>query len=106
MIFVSWQDAEARQIQDGDRVEAYNDVSRFQALAAVSPALKPGQVVMYHAWENHQFRGWRHYKSAMPSPLNPLELVGGYYHIQPTSDCFYPGFSDRETRLEIRQVQQ
>jgi DMSO reductase family type II enzyme molybdopterin subunit len=106
LIFVSWQDAEARQIQDGDLVEAYNDVSRFQALAAVSPALKPGQVVMYHAWENHQFRGWRHYKSTMPSPLNPIELVGGYYHIQPTSDCFYPGFSDRETRLEIRQVQQ
>ncbi len=105
LIFVSGEDAKARQIQDGDRVEAHNDVSWFQALAAVSPALAPGQVIMYHAWENHQFRGWRHFKNVMASPLNPLELAGGYHHVQPTSDTFYPGYSDRETRVELRKVQ-
>lgn len=104
-MFISRQDADARQIRDGDRVEARNDVSSFRALAAVSAALRPGQVVMYHAWENHQFGEWRHFKNVMPSPLNPLELAGGYYHVQPTSDTFYPGYSDRETRVELKRVE-
>jgi len=105
LIFVSAQDAKARQIHDGDVVEARNDVSSFQAMAAVSPAIMPGQVVMYHAWENHQFKGWRHFKNVMASPLNPLELAGGYHHVQPTSDTFYPGYSDRETRVELTKVE-
>jgi len=104
VIFVSAQDAKARQIEDGDRVEARNDVSSFQAMAVVSPAIMPGQVAMYHAWENHQFKGWRHFKNVMASPLNPLELAGGYHHVQPTSDTFYPGYSDRETRVELTKV--
>jgi len=101
---VSAQDAKARQIEDGDRVEARNDLSSFQAMAVVSPAIMPGQVAMYHAWENHQFKGWRHFKNVMASPLNPLELAGGYHHVQPTSDAFYPGYSDRETRVELTRV--
>jgi len=105
IIFIAATDAEARQIQDGDLIEAYNDVSSFKVLAIVSPAVKPGQVIMYHAWENHQFPEWRHFKGVMASPLNPLELAGGYFHIQPTSDTFYPGLSDRETRVELRRVE-
>jgi DMSO reductase family type II enzyme molybdopterin subunit len=105
-IFVSRVDAAARGISDGDRMEVYNDVAAFQCVAAVSPAVRPGQLLIYHAWENFQFPGWRHFKSVMASPMNPIELAGGYYHLQSTSESFHPGLSDRETRVELRRMGQ
>ncbi|MBI2918190.1 MAG: molybdopterin-dependent oxidoreductase [Chloroflexi bacterium] len=105
-IWLSRQDARARAITDGDRVEVSNDVGRFAVQSVVSPAVRPGQAIMYHAWENYQFLGRRHFKSVMASPLNPVELAGGYFHIAPGPACFYPGLSDRDTRIEVRKADQ
>ena len=103
-MFMSAADAGPRGIQDGDRVEVQNDTAAFRILAMVSPAVRPGQVIIYHSWENYQFEGWNHFKSAMPSPLNPVELAGDYFHIRPITMSNYPGFSDRGTRVEVRKV--
>ncbi|MEE9491562.1 MAG: molybdopterin-dependent oxidoreductase, partial [Dehalococcoidia bacterium] len=104
LMFMSSRDAAARQIQDGDRVESHNDVGSLQIQVAVTPAVRPGQVIVHHGWENYQFQDWHHFKSVMASPLNPIELAGGYYHIRPTIQNFYPGFSDRDTRVEVVKV--
>jgi DMSO reductase family type II enzyme molybdopterin subunit len=104
VIFMSTQDAVARGIQDGDVVEVSNDVASFPVHAAVSPAVRPGQMVIYHAWENYQFDGWRHFKSVMASPMNPVELAGDYFQIRPITMSNYPGFSDRGTRVEVRKA--
>jgi len=53
-LWISTQDAEKRGIADGDRIEVLNDVGRFVTRAKVSPAAQPGQVIMYHAWEDYQ----------------------------------------------------
>jgi DMSO reductase family type II enzyme molybdopterin subunit len=102
--FMSVRDAETRGVHDGEFVELYNDVGNFRIQAVVSPAVRPGQVIIYHAWENYQFEGWRHFKSVMPSPLNPIELVGGYGHIRPDPVTCSPGPSDRGSRVDIRNV--
>jgi len=104
VILLSQADARARDIQDGDAVEVFNDVASFTTQAVVSPAVRPGQAIIYHAWENYQFPGRHHFKSVMASPLNPVELAGGYFHIAPGPACFYPGMSDRETRVEVRRA--
>jgi DMSO reductase family type II enzyme molybdopterin subunit len=104
VMFISAKDAAARGIQDGDTIEVRNDVASFNVQAAVTPALRPGQVVMYHSWENYQFDGWRHFKSVMASPMNPVELAGDYFQIRPITMSNYPGFSDRGTRVEVRKA--
>ncbi|MBI4492290.1 MAG: nitrate reductase, partial [Chloroflexi bacterium] len=103
-LFVSVEDARTRDIADGDFVEVYNDVGNFRVQVAVSPAVRPGQVMIYHAWENFQFQGWRHFKRVMPSPLNPIELVGDYGHIRPDVLSLTPGPNDRGTRVEVRKA--
>jgi DMSO reductase family type II enzyme molybdopterin subunit len=105
VMFVSQQDATARRISDGDMVEVSNDVAKFVIQSAVSPALRPGQVIIYHSWENYQFAGWSHFKTVMPSPMNPIELAGDYFQIRPITMSNYPGFSDRDTRVEVRKFQ-
>ncbi|MFQ5850609.1 MAG: molybdopterin-dependent oxidoreductase [Candidatus Binatia bacterium] len=104
VILLSVQDAKARGVSDGEFVEVYNDVGNFRVQAVVSPAVRPGQVIIYHAWENYQFDEWRHFKSVMASPMNPIELVGDYGHIRPDPIICSPGISDRDTRVEIRKA--
>ncbi|OGP19841.1 MAG: hypothetical protein A2038_11580 [Deltaproteobacteria bacterium GWA2_57_13] len=103
-MFMSAQDASTRGIRDGDVVEVRNDVASFNVHATVSPSVKTGQVIMYHSWENYQFDGWRHFKSVMASPMNPIELAGDYFQIRPITMSNYPGFSDRGTRVEVKRA--
>jgi DMSO reductase family type II enzyme molybdopterin subunit len=102
IVQLSPQDAAERNVRTGDSVVVYNDVGDCQLRAVVSSAVRPGQVIIYHAWENYQFPGWHHFKGVMASPLNPIELVGGYGHIRPDVVSLSAGPNDRGTRVEVR----
>jgi nitrate reductase alpha subunit len=104
VLLLSVQDAEGRGVRDGDFVEVYNDVGGFKVQAVVSSSVRPGQVIIYHSWENYQFDGWRHFKSVMASPMNPIELAGGYGHLRPGPALGAPGISDRDPRVEVRKA--
>ena len=103
-LYVAAEDARARGISDWDRVEVWNDIGRFRVRVKVSPALRPGQVVMYHAWEDYQFEGGIGHRNVLATPLNPLGLVGGYPYLDPTFGIRHPGMNDRDTRVDIRKV--
>jgi DMSO reductase family type II enzyme molybdopterin subunit len=102
VLYLSVADARARGVKDGEMVDVFNDVGAFQTRAVVAPSVRPGQVIIYHAWENLQFPGWRHFKSVMPSPLNPIEMASGYFQFRPIFFTGYPGHSDRDSRVEVR----
>jgi DMSO reductase family type II enzyme molybdopterin subunit len=91
--FVSAPDAAARGIADGDRVRLWNDVGEFTV-----------SLMLYHAWEDYQFPGGRGYRNVLPSPLNPIELAGGYNHLRPVPASLQPGQNDRETRVEMARA--
>ncbi len=98
------EDARKRKIEDGDRVRVFNDIDAFDLQAKVTPAMRPGSVVIYHAWEPYQFEGWRSPAAALPAPMNPIQLAGGYFHLQPILATGAPGSPDRGTRVEIEAV--
>ncbi len=100
-MWVSVEDAAARGIKDADRIRVFNDIGAFITHAKVSPAVQPGQVVMYHAWENYQFEGGVGYRNVQASPLNPIELVGDHPWFEPMAAIRQPGQSDRDTRVDI-----
>jgi DMSO reductase family type II enzyme molybdopterin subunit len=104
VMWVGMEDASARGIVDGDRVAVYNDVGRFVTQVKTSPALRPGQVIMYHAWENFQFEGGMGHRNVTPSPINPLRLVGDYPAMKPSMAIRQPHGNDRDTRVEIRKL--
>jgi DMSO reductase family type II enzyme molybdopterin subunit len=94
-------DADARGIRDGDRVRVFNDLDAFEIMAKVAPITRPGQVIVYHAWDNFQFRGQKGFQNLIPSPLNPVELAGGQFHLRPMAICLQPSHTDRDTRVEV-----
>ncbi|MBW2243974.1 MAG: molybdopterin-dependent oxidoreductase [Deltaproteobacteria bacterium] len=98
------EDAGARSIGDGDRLRVFNDISSFVVQARVSPSVRPGQVIVYHAWEPYQFEGHHSQQTLTPSPINPIQLAGGYVHLQPRMAVGTPGASDRGTRVEVEKL--
>lgn len=103
--WMSESDARNRGIADDDLVRVYNDIGEFLIRAKISPTVRPGQVVVYHAWENYQFRGGIGHRNVIPTPMNPVELAGGYGHIQHTPAILQPGHNDRDTRVEVVKVE-
>jgi anaerobic selenocysteine-containing dehydrogenase len=104
VMYINVQDAAARGINDGDTVKVFNDLDAFQVMAKTTPAAQRGQLILYHAWENFQFAGNKGFQNLIPSPLNPVELSGGQFHLRPMSICMQPSHTDRDTRVEVERV--
>lgn len=105
-VFVAGPDARERGIADGDLVRLWNDVGEFVVRTKVSEAVQPGSLILYHAWEDYQFHSGKGYRNLLPSPINPVELAGGYRHLRPAPASFQPGQSDRETRVDLELVRE
>ncbi len=101
LLTIGPEDAGARGIEDGEIVRVHNDAGSFEVQARVSPSVRPGQVIIYHAWEPYQFAGHTSQKAITPNPFNPIQLAGDYFHLQPRLAVGTPGASDRGTRVEV-----
>ncbi|MDP6375151.1 MAG: molybdopterin-dependent oxidoreductase [Kiritimatiellia bacterium] len=105
VMYVSLEDARARDLDDGDRVRVSNDVGAFEVLVKTSPSIRPGQTVVYDAWEPFQFPQRNSYQSVQATPMNPIQMVGGYSHLQPRGAVGQPGMNDRGVRVEIEKLE-
>ncbi len=105
VMYVNDKDAEERGTIDGEKVKVFNDLGDFEIHTMISPLIKPGQVVIYHAWEQFQFKDGKSPQMLTPSPLNPIQLSGGYFHLQPMVLMQSPGCSDRGTRVNFSKTE-
>jgi len=97
-------DAAARGITDGEHVRVHNDLDDFEIMVKVAPSIRPGQFLIYHAWENYQFRNQKGFQNLIATPLNPVELSGGQFHLRPMAICLQPSLTDRDTRVEVSKL--
>jgi DMSO reductase family type II enzyme molybdopterin subunit len=104
-VWVSSLDADARGVADGDRVRVWNDFGAFEAIAKRAPTVQPGQVIIYHAWEPHQFRGWKGQQEPVPAPWKPLHLAGGYGQVHYRPIYGAPGHHPRGQAVDFAKVQ-
>jgi complex iron-sulfur molybdoenzyme family reductase subunit alpha len=70
IMYINAKDAAARGVGDNDMVEVFNDVGDFRVRALVTPAMQPGQVHLYHAWENGRSSSTRA-ERAIPRSAHP-----------------------------------
>lgn len=103
-LYMGVEDASRRGIKDWDRVEVFNDVGRFRVRVKISPAIAPGMLMHYHAFEDYQYEGGVGSRVVMASPINPVELAGGSPYLQTPGHMRQPGMSDRDTRVEVRRL--
>jgi len=104
VVYMNNRDAEARGIADHDLVRVRNDLGSFTLRAKVAPSLRPGEVLVYHAWEPYQFRDGRSDHAIIPSPFKPTALVGDYGQLHWNYGHWEPNQIDRDTRVEVERV--
>jgi steroid C-25 hydroxylase alpha subunit len=100
-VYVNDGDAAARGIEDGQDVRVYNDVSSVVVQARLTPAVRPGQLIMYNGFEPYQFEGWRDFSSIEPGMVKWLHLAGGYGHLRYRALHWQPIPIDRAVRVDI-----
>jgi DMSO reductase family type II enzyme molybdopterin subunit len=103
-MWMAIRDAGVRGIRDHDLVRVRNDHGAFQVRARLSPAVAPGEAILYHAWEPFQFPGWRGNMEVVPSPYKPLHLVGDYGHLRYRVFASGPVHVPRGVPVEIERV--
>lgn len=94
-------DATARGIGDGDLVRVHNDLGEYHVHAKLSPAVQPGQVILYASWEPSLFPGWRDGTMVEPGMVKGLHFAGGYGHLAYAPLQWQPIQSDRLFRVEV-----
>ena len=104
VMYMNVDDARRRGVKDHDTVRVFNDVGSFFINVKPSSSLQPGQVVVYHAWENHQFRDWVQSQEAVPSPWKPSHLAGGYGQLHYRMFYAAPSHGPRGTTVEVERA--
>ncbi len=97
-------DMKQRGIADDDTVLVHNDMSSFKVRVKISPSCRPGQVVIYHAWEPYQFPGGKSYDVAIPGLIKWLHLAGGYGHLRYYRWNWVPQQVDRAVSVEVEKT--
>jgi DMSO reductase family type II enzyme molybdopterin subunit len=98
------RDAASRGVADGDEVRVHNDFDDFRVRAKITPSMRPGQVLIYHAWEPYQYKGWKPYDTAIPGMIKWLHLAGGYGHLNFWRNNWQPQQADRAVAVEVEKV--
>jgi DMSO reductase family type II enzyme molybdopterin subunit len=99
--YMNDSDARSRGIEDHDLAMVYNGFGKFRTRIKTSPAVQPGQLIIYHAWEPYQFENWRSSQEVIPSPFKRTHLVGDYGHISYRMYYLSPGYTPRGTAVEV-----
>ena len=99
--FLSPVDCGPRGIADADAVRVYNDAGEFEAMAKVTPRVQPGQVIIYHAWEPYQFKGWKGPQEPVEAPWKPTHLAGGYGQLHYRMFYGSPSHAPRGAPVEV-----
>jgi ethylbenzene hydroxylase subunit alpha/complex iron-sulfur molybdoenzyme family reductase subunit alpha len=63
-------------------VRVRNAHGAFEVRVKLSPAVAPGEAILYHAWEPLQFPGWRGPMEVVSSPYKPTHFAAGYGHLR------------------------
>jgi anaerobic selenocysteine-containing dehydrogenase len=106
VLYMSARDALEQEINDHDVVRVHNDVGEFNVHVKVSPAVQPGQAIIYHAWEPYQFEGWRSSQTVVAGAFKPLHLLGGYGHLSFRPILGQPSHTPRAQKVGIEKVSQ
>jgi nitrate reductase alpha subunit len=104
VIFIGASDAGSRGVRAADMVRVRNESGAFEAMAKVAPGVQPGQVIIYHAWEPYQFKGWRGQQEPVVAPWKALHMAGGYGQIHYRMYYGAPGHGPRGAPVEVERV--
>jgi DMSO reductase family type II enzyme molybdopterin subunit len=102
--FLNDREAAALGIANGEPVRITSDVGSMRIQAKLSPACRPGQVIVYNGFEPYMHEGWDGQADLEPGHVKPLGLVGNYGHLKYRIFSWQPIPADRAVRVDVEKV--
>jgi DMSO reductase family type II enzyme molybdopterin subunit len=97
-------DAGARGIENDEEVRVFNDMGEIFVRVKISPAVRPGQLIIYNGFEPYMFRTWKSPADLEPGMVKWLHLSGGYGHFRYWPIQWQPVPIDRAIRVDVARV--
>jgi hypothetical protein len=85
-------------------MRVFNDCASIVVQARVTPAVQPGQLILYNGFEPYQFEEWRDFSHVEPGMVKWLHLAGGYGHLRYRALHWQPVPIDRAVRVDVAPV--
>lgn len=102
--FLNDREAEALGIGNGDRIRLRNDLAAIVIRAKLSPACRPGQVIVYNGFEPFMHEQWLGQADLEPGQMKWSGLAAGYGHLQHRLFGWQPVPTDRAVRVDVERA--
>jgi len=104
-VFINDRDARDLGIENGAPVRLVSDVGAMRIQAKVTPACRPGQVIVYNGFEPFMHEGWSGQADLEPGQMKWLGLAAGYGHLTYRVFSWQPVPTDRAVRVDVENLQ-
>ena len=102
--FLNDSDASEIGVSNGESVRMISDVGQMTIQAKISPAVRPGQVIVYNGFEPYMHKEWYSQSDLEPGHVKWLGLAGGYGHLQYRPLAWQPIPADRAVRVDVEKI--
>jgi DMSO reductase family type II enzyme molybdopterin subunit len=102
-VFINDREAAELGIENGEQVKLVNDVGAVLIAAKLTPACRPGQVILYNGFEPYMHENWYSQADLEPGHVKHLGLVGNYGHLKYRLFSWQPIPADRAVRVDIEK---
>jgi DMSO reductase family type II enzyme molybdopterin subunit len=103
-VFINDQDAAGLGIANGEQVKLVSDVGECILQAKLTPACRPGQVIVYNGFEPFMHKHWYGQADVEPGHVKHLGFAAGYGHLQYRPTSWQPIPADRAVRVDVEKV--
>jgi anaerobic selenocysteine-containing dehydrogenase len=103
-VFINDEDAASLGIRNGEKIKLVNDVGDSIMAAKISPACRPGQVILYNGFEPYMHENWYSQSDLEPGHVKHLGLVGNYGHLKYRLFSWQPIPADRAVHVDIQKM--
>ncbi len=103
-VFVNDRDAAVLGIGNGDQVKLVSDVGECILQAKLTPACRPGQVIVYNGFEPLMHQKWYGQADIEPGHVKWLGFAAGYGHLTYRPTSWQPIPADRAVRVDVVKI--
>ena len=103
-MFMNNADAAAKGLENGVEARVFNDAGSMLISVKISPAVRPGQVIIYNGFEPYMHRGWNSQADIEPGIVKWLGMAAGYGHLQYRPLAWQPIPADRAVNVDVEKA--
>jgi anaerobic selenocysteine-containing dehydrogenase len=103
-VFINNEDAADLGIENGDKVRMVSNEGDCLIAAKLTPACRPGQVILYNGFEPYMHENWYGQADLETGHVKHLGLAGGYGHLKYRAFSWQPIPADRAVRVDLEKV--